>query len=173
MNGAIFFASKYGSTAKYAGWIADATNLPTFYADGWITSSGALDFLVLISPIYYYKPLMLDWIKRNSATIERKPIVFVTVSGASPGAKLDRWLRDCLPPEFLARMQHVALRGRQDPSDLGWVHWIMLKIAALFNPDREAAREEALGFDYVNQESIAPAVALIEELKASKPIAAD
>lgn len=173
MKGAIFFASKYGSTAKYASWIADETDLPTFYADGWITNASALDFLVLISPIYYYKPLMLDWIKRNAAIIESKPFVFVTVSGAPPGAKLDRWLRDCLPPEFLARMQHVALQGRQDPKELGWVHWIMLKIAALFNPDREAAREEALGFDYVNQESIAPAVALIEGLKASEAFATD
>ncbi len=173
MNGAIFFASKYGSAAKYAGWIADETGLQTFYADGWITNASELDFLVLVSPIYYYKPLMLDWIKRNAAIIERKPIVFVTVSGAPPGAKLDGWLRDCLPAEFLARMQHVALRGRQDPSDLGWVHWIMLKIAALFNPDRAAAKEEAMGFDYMDRESIAPAVTLIEELKASQPTAVD
>lgn len=30
MNGAIFFASKYGSTAQYAEWIAEATDLPMF-----------------------------------------------------------------------------------------------------------------------------------------------
>ncbi len=166
MNGAIFFASKYGSTAKYAGWIAGDTGLPTHYADGIITNPDELDFLVLVSPIYYYKPLMLDWINRNSPIIERKPIVFVTVSGAPPGAKLDGWLRECLPPEFLSHIKHVALQGRQDPKDLGWVHWIMLKIAALFNRDRQAAKEEAQGFDYMDRDSIVPAVALIEELKA-------
>ena len=166
MNGAIYFASKYGSTAKYSGWIADETDLPTLYADGLIANPDELDFLVLISPIYYYKPLMLDWIERNAAIIERKPFVFVTVSGAPSGEKLDGWLRDCLPPEFLSRMKHVALRGRQDPKDLGWIHWIMLKIAALFNPDRQAAKEEAEGFDYMDRDSIAPAVTLIEKLKA-------
>ena len=28
MNGAVFYATKYGSTAEYAKWIGDATGLP-------------------------------------------------------------------------------------------------------------------------------------------------
>ena len=42
----------------------------------------------------------------------------------------------------------------------------MLKVAALFNSDREAARDEALGFDHVERASIEPAVQLIERLKS-------
>jgi hypothetical protein len=30
MKGAIFFSSKYGSTAQYANWIGEATGLPVF-----------------------------------------------------------------------------------------------------------------------------------------------
>jgi len=30
MKGAIFFSTKYGSTAQYAKWIGEATGLPVF-----------------------------------------------------------------------------------------------------------------------------------------------
>lgn len=30
MKGAIFFSSKYGSTAQYAHWISQATGLPAY-----------------------------------------------------------------------------------------------------------------------------------------------
>ncbi|MFL0356058.1 flavodoxin domain-containing protein [Erythrobacter sp. GH1-10] len=168
MNGAIFYLTRYGSTAEYAGWIAEDSGLPAFDLDESPPPLSGYDFIVLVTPIYYYKPLILPWLAVHLAEMRDKPVVFVTVSGAPAGEKLDGWLRKYLPPEFHARMHHVALRGRQDPRDLGWFPRLMLQIAAFFNPDKQAAKEEAEGFDFVDRTSIAPALALIEDLKLRK-----
>ena len=165
MNGAIYFTSKYGSTREYVGWIAAECGLEAYDVAGQIPPVSGNDFCVIVTPIYYYKPLILPWMKRNFESLSKMPVIFVTVSGAPGGDKLDKWLHDSLPPEFVTRMKHVALRGRQRPGDLSWFHWVMLKIAALMNPDKQAAKEEAQGFDYMDRASIAPAVALVRGLQ--------
>ena len=169
MSGAIYFMTKYGSTEEYARWLAEDTGLPAFNIEHAVPAISEQDFIVLVTPIYYYRPLMLKWMKEHLVALGEKPIVFVTVSGAAGGDKLDSWLRDSLSPDFVAKIQHVAVRGRQRPQDLSWFHWIMLKFAAAVNSDKQAAKEEAEGFDYMDRESIAPAVALIERLKTREP----
>lgn len=89
MNGAIFFASKYGSTEQYANWISEATGLPVFNVKDANADPSKYDFLVLGCPIIYYKLLNRKWIKRNLANIENKPVILFTVSGAPGGSKLD------------------------------------------------------------------------------------
>ena len=89
MKGAIFFASKYGSTAQYANWIAEATGLPVFNINETKIDLSKYDFLVIDSPIIYYKLFNRKWIKANSAVIEKKPTLLFTVSVASAGMKLD------------------------------------------------------------------------------------
>ncbi len=167
MNGAIFYASKYGSTLEYAGWIADATGLPVYDADEQGSDPADSDFLVLGSPIIYYKLLLSRWMHRNLDVILSKPAVLFTVSGAPAGKKLDRWIRDCLSPALVRHMHHVALRGRQNPKDLTWFDRSMLIVAGLMNSDRQAAQEEMNGFDYMDRASIQPIVDLIKDLQAA------
>ena len=171
MNGAILYATKYGSTAEYARWIADATGLPAFDVRKDTVDPGVFDFLILATPVIYYKLLITGWVKRNMAALDGKPIIMVTVSGAPPGPKLDTWVGDSLPAEFVARVRHVALRGRQVPGQLSWFDRAMLIIAAWKNPDPEASREERHGFDYMDKDSIAPIVALATAYMSCEPMA--
>ena len=160
MTGAILYATKYGSTAEYAGWIAEATGLPVFDVRNDDVDLDGFDFLILATPVIYYKLLITDWVRDNLPKLAAKKIIMVTVSGAPPGTKLDKWVGDSLPSEFIASMTHIALRGRQVPSQLTWFDRTMLIIAAWRNPDPEASREEREGFDYMDKNSIAPIVAL-------------
>jgi menaquinone-dependent protoporphyrinogen IX oxidase len=168
MNGAIFFASKYGSTAEYAGWISVATGLPVFDARDANVDPTRYDFLVLGSPVYYYKPVIRKWLRRNLARLKDKPIIMFTVSGAPAGQKLDGWLSASLPSDFVSRMHHVALRGRQNPKDLNWFDRIMLTIGGLMNRDPVARREELKGFDFMDRTSIEPVVTLVRQFQSSK-----
>jgi menaquinone-dependent protoporphyrinogen IX oxidase len=168
MNGAIFFASRYSSTAQYAEWISEATGLPVFDVKDANADPSRYDFLILGSAVIYYKPIIHKWVKRNLARIGTKPIILFTVSGAPAGAKLDGWIADSLPQDFIANMKHVALRGRQNPKDLTLFDRMMLIIAGLKNPDRVAGQEELQGFDYMDKSSIAPVVGLAGGLQSAE-----
>lgn len=167
MKGSIIYASKYGSTAEYARWIAEATGLPLADVREVGDRLPGCDFLVLGTAIIYYRPILHKWITRHRAELLRKPVLLFTVSGAGPSAKLDGWLADRLPADLVAHMEHFALRGRQSPDDLTVFDWTMLKIAGLMNRDRKVGREEATGFDYMDRASIDPLVARIGELAAT------
>lgn len=165
MTGAIFYATRYGSTGQYARWIAEAVGLSAYD----VRDSGAdpayFEFLVLGCPVIYHKLMVSKWVARHHDAISGKPVVLFTVSGAPAGKKLDGWIADSLPHDLIRRMHHVALRGRQDPKELNWFDRIMLIIGGLKNPDRQAGREELHGFDFMDKDSIQPVVDLIEALK--------
>jgi len=166
MKGAVFFSSKYGSTAQYAQWIAQATSLPAYNIDETRVSLSDFDFLVLGSPVIYFKPTFHRWVKRNLVDLLDRPAVFFSVSGAGAGPKLDGWLSDSLPASFMSHVSHVALCGRQDPKELTRFDRTMLIIAGLFNRDRKAAKDEMRGFDQMDRSSIGPIVKKIRALQA-------
>jgi len=172
MKGAVLYATKYGSTAEYAKWIGKATGLPVMNVKTADVDPVEYDFLILATPVIYYKLLITDWVLRNLAKLDGKPIIMVTVSGAPAGPKLDAWVGDRLPSDFVANATHVALRGRQIPGELTWYDRAMLIIAAWKNPDPVASEEELKGFDYMDKNSIAPVVALANEYKLRASTAA-
>ena len=165
MKGAIFFSSKYGSTAEYAEWIGQATGLPVFNIKDTNADPSTYDFLILGSPIIYYKLSIHKWVKKHLNRLAHKPIIFFSVSGAPAGAKLDGWIANSLPKNFIAGMQHVALQGRQIPEELTFYDRMMLKIAGLFNTDPKARKEELEGFDFMEYASIEPIVSLAKQLE--------
>jgi len=169
MNGAIFFASKYGSTKQYANWIAEATDLPVFDINKNKVNLSKYDFFIIGSPIIYYKLLNRKWMKANSAIIKKKPTLLFTVSGAPAGAKLDGWMANSnLSINLISKMKHVALRGRQKPEELTFYDRIMLKIGAMRNPDPIARKEELYGFDYMDKSSIEPILKIVQQLQSNE-----
>ncbi|MCP5074641.1 MAG: hypothetical protein GY947_15305 [Rhodobacteraceae bacterium] len=172
MKGAVLYTTKYGSTAEYADWIGEATGLPVWNVQTANIDPDEYDFLILATPVIYYRLLITDWVQRHLSKLEGKPIIMVTVSGAPPGRKLDSWVGDSLPADFVANANHVALRGRQIPGELTWYDRAMLIIAAWKNPDPGASKEELKGFDYMDKESIVPVVAQAKEYKSRKCIGA-
>ena len=93
-----------------------------------------------------------------------------TVSGAPSGPKLEGWIADCLPETLISKMEHVALRGRQNPKELTWWDRLMLIIAGLKNPDPVAREEELKGFDFMDKSSIEPIIKLVQQFKSSKAL---
>jgi len=168
MNGAIFFSSKYGSTEQYAKWIGEETGLPIFNVKDTNADPSQYDFLVLGSPIYYYKVLNRKWVKKSLTSIENKPVILFTVSGAPSGSKLDGWIADSFPTYFISQIKHVALRGRQKPEELTWWDRQLLKIGAILNKDPEARKQELEGFDFMDKSSIEPIINLIQKIKSSE-----
>lgn len=167
MKGAIFFGSKYGSTAEYAQWIGEATGLPVFNMKKSQPDPGQFDFLILGSPIMYHKLWNRKWFFKHWPNIKGKRIILFTVSGAPDRPKLDHWLGESLPLEMLLQMKHFALQGRQSPQKLNWFDRLALRFAAKYNKDPQASREELEGFDYMNKASIEPLVQLANQLKGN------
>lgn len=165
-NGAIFFTSRYGSTAQYAEWISEETGLPVFNVRKAKADPAAFDFLVLGCPVIYHRLPIARWVRKNLTVLDSRPILFLTVAGAPAGPKLDGWIARSLPEKLIARMTHFALRGRQNPAKLTRFDRMMLIIGGLANPDRQAAREELHGFDFMDRASIGPVVKRIRELQS-------
>jgi len=89
MKGAIFYSTKYGSTAQYANWIGKATGLPVLNIKDKHADLSKYDFLIIGSPIIYYKLYNRKWMKKNWSAMEHKLIIFFTVSGAPAGQKIE------------------------------------------------------------------------------------
>jgi len=169
MNGAILFSGKYGSTAQYANWIGEATGLPVFNIKDPRSNPSEYDFLILGSSIIYFKLTMRKWAKKNLSSLLSKSKVLFSVSGAGPSDKLEVWVANSFPPELLAQVEHVALRGRLDHTKVSWGVRLMLWIGSLINPNPDASKDERLGFDYMDKSSIEPIVKLIEQIQSSVP----
>lgn len=170
MNGAIFYSSKYGSTAQYADWIGEAAGLQVFNVNEAKADPSNYDFLVLGSPIIYYKLLIHKWVKRNLESLNSKPIIFFSVSGAPAGSKLNGWIANSLPETLILKMNHVALRGRQIPSQLSWYDRMMLIIASMANKDPVARKQEFQGFDFMDKSSIEPILNLVHHLQGAEAV---
>ena len=168
MNGAIFYSTKYGSTAEYAKWISEATGLPIFNVKDKKADPSKYDFLILGSPIIYYKLTIHKWVKKHLKSIDKKPIIFFSVSGAPAGEKIDGWIANSLPKYFIIHMNHIALQGRQKPDQLTLYDRTMLIIASKFNKDPKARKEEFQGFDFMDKSSIQPIVELAEQFQITE-----
>lgn len=165
MNGAIFFSSKYGSTAQYANWIGEATGLPVFDIKDSNADPSKYEYLILGSSIIFFRLTIRKWVKANLADLKGRSKILFSVSGAGPSDKLNRWVSHSLSSKLLSQMKHVALRGRLDHSKVNWLIRLMLWIGSLINPDPEASKEERYGFDHVDKESIEPILELVRQFK--------
>ena len=163
MNGAIFFSGQYGSTAQYASWIGEATGLPVFDIKDASADPSGYDFLILGSSVIIYKLTIRKWVEAHLASIENKPVILFTVSGAGGGEKLDGWIADSLPEKLISRMQHVALGGRLDLKEMSWWIRLILRIGAWKSDDPEAKKMELGGFDLMDKSGIEPILRLVQQ----------
>jgi len=170
MNGAIIFSGQYGSTAQYADWISETTGLPVYDTKSADIDLAEFDFLILGSSVIIYKLTIRNWVKSNLSKLAGKPIILFTVSGAGAGPKLESWVKGSLPSSLMTSVQHVALRGRLDHSDLSWWLRLVLRVGAWKNDDPKTAKEELEGFDFVDKSSIEPILTLARQLQSSKPV---
>lgn len=168
MMGAIFFSGKYGSTAQYSYWISEATGLPVFDIKDVRADPSEYDFLLLGSSILYFKLTNRKWVRKNINVLRGRTKILFSVSGAGPSNKLNRWVANSLPPDFLSEVKHIALRGKLDHSKVSWWVRIILWIGSLFNRSADASRDERYGFDYMDKSTIEPIVIQVKELQRAR-----
>ncbi len=171
MRGAIFFSGRYGSTEQYAKWISEATGLPIFDIEDTNADPAEYEYLILGSSIVYFRLTNRKWVKANLDKLKGRSKVLFSVSGAGPSTKLNRWVKASLPPWLLSQMEHVPLGGKLDHTKVSWWIRLMLWIGSLFNPDRQARKEERSGFDHMDKSSIEPIVKLIRQYEAMQATA--
>lgn len=168
MTGAIIYDSKYGVTEQYARWIGAATGLPVHSVADPEAMPERFDFVVLGSPVIYYKVIIGPWVRGHLDALLERPVIFFTVSGRPPGAMLDRWISDSLPRAFTDHMRYSYLRGRLDVQQVSWLDRIILTISGLLEKDRVTGYRKIHGFDFVDKASIAPIVAAVRGLQGAE-----
>ncbi len=167
MNGAIFFSGKYGSTEQYAKWIGVATGLPVFNIKDSNPDPSKYEYIILGCSIIYFKLTIRKWVSANLSKLNGRSKILVSISGAGPSHKLNRWVTKSLSSKLLSQMEHVALGGRLDHSKVSWWIRLMLWIGSLINPDPAASKEERYGFDHVDKNSIEPILKLVRQFEHS------
>lgn len=168
MKGAIFFSGQYGSTAHYSQWLSEATGLPVYDVKQPHPALSEFDFLVLGSSVIIGKLTIHKWVKHHIDDILTKPIAVFSVAGAPPGPERNTWIANSLPEALVAKMQHVALRGRLDINNVGWWTRLVLKIGAWATKDDQEKREMTQGFDFMNKADIEPLVKFIKQLQSNE-----
>lgn len=170
MKGAIFFSGQYGSTAQYAQWINEATDLPVYDIHQPHPDPSSFDFLVLGSSIIIGKLTIRQWLKRHLSSLCNRPLVLFSVAGAPPGPEVDTWVANSLPQALQQKIQHIALRGKLDIKKVGWWKRLVLRVGALAAKNEQDKREMRQGFDFMDKDSIKPLIHLIETLKADSAV---
>ncbi len=163
MNGIVVYGGKYGSTKKYAEWIAQKSGFTAMALKE--TTSGDLakyDTVVVGGSIKMGKSDAVKWMQKNRTTLTSKTVHLFTVSGAGPDGKDSDKNREAAIPEWLAASaSYHAFPGRWNPADgPAFMRWMLNKMAkkeTTAGPMTEMAR----GFDRMDKTSVEPLVEML------------
>lgn len=157
MKGIVVFKGKYGATAQYAAWIAQALYLPMVDMEhqdaGQISTC---DYLIIGSPVYVGKMLIRNWLRKNEAQLRDKKIFFFVVSGTTDREKekQDLIINENVPQSLVKATEFFFLAGRVVIGKLSWLDRLTVKMGALMQKDPVKKEAMLRGFDGVKRENI-------------------
>lgn len=171
----LVYKSKYGSTGKYAKWIAEKLNCDVFEAD-LIDKNKLLRYDVIIfgGGLYASGINGISLITKNFAELKDKELIVFTVGLADPQIKeqftpiIDKNFDD----EMKEKIKIFHLRGGIDYKKLGLVHKTMMKMLANMvkkrpnKTDEEQMMVDTYGsvVDFTDINSIQPLVSYVTSL---------
>lgn len=173
-NVAVVYKSKYGSTEKYAHWIAEAVKADVFCADTIaVNSLSGYDTLVYCGGIYAGKILGFSLIRKNYHQIKDRKLLVVAVGVTT---KKDSAVKEIRDHNFTADMQVdiplFLLRGGLNYPQMGLIDRtiMFLLVNYLRFKKRDKTDDDAKGLiatfgqvvDFTNRQEIAPIVHAIE-----------
>lgn len=141
----LVYKSKYGSTGKYAKWIADKLNCDIFEAD--IIDKNKLlgyDVIIFGGGLYASGINGISLITKNFAELKDKELIVFTVGLADPQIKeqftpiIDKNFND----EMKEKIKIFHLRGGIDYKKLGFVHKTMMAMLMKMVKKHENKTEE-------------------------------
>lgn len=126
---AIIYKSKYGTTKKYAGWIAIKLDADLYEISD-ITSGDLPDYDTIIfgSSLYAEKIRGINFITRNYEKIKNKNIiVFVVGLSENKNSTIDKVIESNFSEDFSNHVKLFYFRGALDYKNLGLLDKIMIK----------------------------------------------
>ena len=163
MNGIIIYRTTYGSTKKYAEWIAEETGFALYSSADPEIPWGDANPIVIGCSIMAYKPTLSSWIAKNQERMEGKAVYLFTTSGADPkDAPLDEWIQRSLPESMRHSVRCFPLAGRFHYADLTGPHKAMIWIAANVLGNKDVRTQMRNPVDGVKKENLA---GLLEQLR--------
>lgn len=160
MKAIVIYKGKYGSTAQYAEWIADALNLPVLDIDNEFEDRlHEYNVLIIGSPVYFGKLLLKNWFSKNEDLLLKKSTkLFVVCGSAGNQQAQDKIIKENIPAQLAKDSEIYFLPGRVDMSRLTWYHRLMIKAAALAQKDPQKRFLMMRGYDAVKREHVNPLI---------------
>ena len=175
-NAAVVYKSKYGSTKRYAQWIAQELEAPLFEAAQIKPSElASYDVVVYGGGLYAGGINGVALVKKNPC----KSLVVFTVGLADPNiTDYSEVIKRNFPGDMQARTKVFHLRGGIDYTKLSLAHKGMMAIFKKSVTKKETARltgeEKAIAetggqnADFTDRDTIAPIVAFVREQLGEK-----
>lgn len=165
MKGAIIYKSKYGSTHDYAEWLSEELELPVIGIDELRKNElDRFDFLLIGTPVYFGKFLLLDWLKKNVRNIWNKKLFLFVVSGTPPQAQGgDKFIRANVPQEIKQGTEIFFLAGRVIHKNLTLRDKLIIGLRALMIKDSKKKKAIRSDLDNVNKENLFPLITAVKK----------
>ncbi len=177
----VIYDSKYGSTRRYALWIAEALACQAFekktFTPGQLSN---YDTIIYGGGLYAGGVSGISLLTENYDKIKDKNVILFTCGLADPTdpdnvSHIREGLAKVLTPEMLNALHLFHLRGAIDYSRLNLVHKAMMAMLhkAMLKKDYASLRKEdqlmldtyGQQVDFTNQRSIAPLVEYVTRLE--------
>lgn len=181
MKTVVIFQSKYGSTKKYAQWIAEELSCDIFERKD--VKAGVLeayDTIIYGGGLYAGGVSGIDLLVKNFDKIANKNLILFTCGLGDPleprnTENIKSGLKKVLSPQMQEKIKVYHLRGAIDYSKLSFVHKSMMAMlhkvvlkknpATLSDEDKEMLQTYGQTVDFTNKESIAPILEYMANLK--------
>ncbi len=176
----VTYASKYGSTKKYAQWIAEALSCDLM--DAGAVKPGTLaqyDVLIHGGGLYAGGFSGISVITKNYELLSGKPVILFSCGLADPNdpeniSHIEAGLAKVLTPEMQKHIKQFHLRGGIDYGRLGLTHKAMMAMLrqSMLKKDRENLRDEdrlmldtyGQQVDFTDRSTITPLVEYVLQL---------
>lgn len=170
----VIYESKYGSTKRYAQWIAEALSCPIFERKKFHPRDfSQYEIIIYGGGLYAGGVSGIKLLTRNRKLLSNKKVVLFTCGIAAPDdpdnvSNIQKSLQKILPDEMFEHLTLFHLRGRLDYSRLSFVHSSMMsmlrKMLLKKNPqtlrdeDRQLLETYGKCVDFMDPDSIRPVV---------------
>ena len=161
MKGIVLYKGKYGTTAQYASWIAEALYLPM--ADIEHADAGQIakyDYVIIGSSVYVGKMLIKNWLRKNETQLCDKKILFFVVCATTDREKeqQDTIINENVPESLIKASEFFFLAGRVVINKLSWLDKLTVRMGALMQKDPVKKEAMLRGFDGVKRENVNPLI---------------
>jgi menaquinone-dependent protoporphyrinogen IX oxidase len=171
----VLYGTKYGSTKRYAEWIAEEINADIFEVfkfDQSLLNEYAV--VVFGSPVYMGRIKYTRFIKRNWETLTTKKVVIFSVTGITPDdPRQEKVFRTSLPVEMRKKITYCPLRGAFNYRKLSCIDKMLMsgprirfQINCWLKKDEKARAMLARFFspqDWTDKTAIEPVVTLVKQ----------